>query len=260
MQASLASMLREPQPIVGQGGPESVAAEIARCNRRLSAIEQIDIYREQFFVRHVESLREDFRAVEHAAGANGFEQIAKAYLAKHPPASFTMRDLGHALASFLSHDAFLFDVARVEWAFIEAFDAADAAPLDPSTVAAATEDQWPGAKLALHPSLQRLALTYPAHEYRRAVRDGGDADMPAPRESFVVVYRAADGLWFAEIERGAFFMLDEIAAGSELAEACASVARASNVDRDTLESQLARWFQQWTSFGWIATIQFPPRA
>lgn len=260
MQASLASMLREPQSIVGQRGPESVAAEIASDNPRLSAIEQIDIYREQFFVRHVESLREDFRAVEYAAGASRFEEIAKAYLAEHPPASFTLRELGHAVASFLSHDAFLFDVARVEWAFIEAFDAGDAAPLDPSTIAAATEEQWPGAKLSLHPSVQRLALTYPAHEYRRAVRDRDDADMPAPRESFVVVYRAADGPRFAEVERGAFFMLDEIAAGSNLADACANVARASNVDLETLESQLARWFHQWTSFRWISVIQLPPRA
>lgn len=258
MQAALAKMLREGQSLVGQRGPEDVAPRIAQGNERLSPIEQIDIYREQFFLRHVDSLRKDFLAVEHAVGHERFEEICKAYLTKHPPASFTLRDVGHAFASFIADDPFLVDLARVEWAFIEAFDAADVPPLDPASIATATEDQWPGAKLSLHPSVQRLALMYPAHDYRQAVREEEDAERPEPRDSFVVVYRAPDALRFADLERDAFRMLDEIAAGQTLADACENAARAASVDLEVFQSKLAGWFQHWTSCGWVSGIHFLP--
>lgn len=259
MQAALAKMLREPKTIVGDPRTEEVARLIARDNDRLSAVEQIEIYREQFVVRHFDSLREDFLSVEHAVGKERFDEICKAYLARHPPASFTLRDLGHSFASFVAGDPFLVDLARVEWAFIEAFDAADAPPLDPASVASATQDQWPGAKLSLHPSVQRLALAYPAHDYRQAVRNGEHPERPELRDSFVVVYRAPDALRFVALERDAFCMLEEIAGGRSLADACENGARAASVDLEAFQSKLAGWFRNWTSCGWVSGIDFPAR-
>ena len=239
MQAALAKMVR------GEAAPEGIAAG----NERLSPSEQIDIYREQFFLRHRDALREDFLAVEHAIGEAAFDALCVRYLAAHPPSSFTLRDLGHALATFLSDDPFLRDIARVEWAFVEAFDAADAPPLDPATIVNATEAEWPGARIALHPSVQRLALDFPAHDYRQAVRKEEAATKPEPKKSFVVVYRAPDALRFTEIDPAAFWLLDEIANGATLAAACENAARKSEVD-------LARWFSQWTANGWVTAVTF----
>lgn len=254
IQATLAEILRQPSPIAGDDDREALAAGIAKGNERLSPAEQIDIYREQFFLRHVDVLREDFRAIEHLLGRADFEALARAYLGAHPPASYTLRDLGHAMAAFVASappwkdDPFVLDLARLEWAFVEAFDGRDVPPLDASVVANAPEDAWPGAQIALHPSVQRLALAHPAHDYRQAVHAGGGASRPEPRPSHVVVYRGPELLHFIEVEADAFAMLDDLARGATLGEACERAAH--------LEAKLAGWFQQWTALGWVCAVRF----
>lgn len=261
IQSSLAKMLREPRSLVGDEVHEPVASRIARGNDRLAPVEQIDIYREQFFLRHVDALRDDFVSIERLLGDDGFEELARAYLAAHPPGSFTLRDLGHAMAGFVAQaapwadDALVADLARVEWAFVEAFDAPDVPPLDPSVIASVPEDAWPAARLVLHPALQRLALAHPAHEYRHAVRVGDAAERPLPKPSFVAVYRGPDTLQFADVEPEAFALLDELARGATLEQACERAARATRVAEDVFESKLAGWFASWTARAWIADVR-----
>ena len=49
------------------------AQKMATGNARMTPCEQLDVYREQFFLRHVGSLREDFPTVEHLLGAESFD-------------------------------------------------------------------------------------------------------------------------------------------------------------------------------------------
>src|SRR5439155_1688555 len=83
-----------------------------------------------------------------------------------PPDSFTLRDLGARLGELLesdpkfASDPLLAELARLEWCFVDAFDAADAPPLDPASIAAASEDDWPRARVALHPSVPRIAVRF----------------------------------------------------------------------------------------------------
>lgn len=254
IQSALAEVLRDPASLVGRADKEDVAAHIAKGNDRLSPVEQVDIYREQFFLRHVDVLREDFKSIEHLLGDDGFDALARAYLAAHPPSSYTLRDLGHAMVRFASEttpwrdDPLVADLARVEWAFVEAFDAPDAPPLDPNVVASAAEDDWPGARIDLHPSVQRLALAYPAHSFRQSVHKDEAVTRPEPKASHVVVYRGPELLHFIDIDSDAFAVLDALARGSTLAEACERAAHA--------EDALAGWFQQWTALGWVSAVRF----
>lgn len=183
-------------------------------------------YREQFVLRHVAVLEEDFPGVLRALGHDAFHELVGRYLAAHPPTSFTLRDLGHAFASFLE-DPIVRDTARLEWAFVEAYDGPDAPPLDPASLAGVPEDAWPHARLALQPSLQRLVLDHPARRY-------------------VVVFRGAA----RDLDAKAYELLDAIANGASLEEACDRV-------RPPRE-EIAGWFRSWTESGWLTRIYFPP--
>lgn len=262
IQAELSAALRDPLPLVGRPTEEVVAARIARGNERLAPAEQVDIYREQFFLRHLDVLLDDFMSIAHLLGDDAFDALGRAYLEAHPPSSFTLRDLGHAMTDFIartapwSADPLLADLSRVEWAFVEAFDAADAPPLDPSTMASAREDAWSGARIILHPAVQRIALGHPAHHYRQLVREGAPASRPQAMPAFVVIHRPADVLHCVDVEADAFAMLDELAHGATLADACESAARAAHVDVDAFHAKLAGWFQQWTRAGWLSEVRF----
>jgi hypothetical protein len=259
-QAALAALLRRSASLAGDPAATAVATEIAAGNARLSPAQQVDIYREQFLLRHVDVLRDDFASLVHLLGDEPFRELAHAYLGAHPPRSFTLRDLGHGLARFVAEqgpwrdDPLLADLARVEWAFVEAFDAPALPLLDPRDLAAIPEEAWPRVTLTLQPAVQRVALTFPAHEYRLAVRSDAQPARPSARASCAVVYRGRDALQCLELERNAYALLDELARGTPLGEACEVSARTSGASLDTFEAALGGWFQQWTSLGWIARV------
>jgi Putative DNA-binding domain len=261
-QALLADVLRRATSLSGDPALVAQAARIASGNDRLAPVDQVDIYREQFWLRHVDVLREDFASIEHALGDDAFEELARAYLAACPSASFSLRDLGVEMARFLdtsapwSDDPFLAELARVEWAFVDAFDARDTPPFDPASIAGVAEDAWPGAWLVLCAALQRLTLRWPSHDYRIAARKDEKPTRPEPRACHVVIYRGPSVLHCLEIDRDAAAMLDELACGMPLGEACERAAAASGTDLATFQGKLAGWFSEWTSLGWIRAVRF----
>jgi len=253
LQAMFAEALVRPQPIATNPEWSSRGDREFTGSARLSPIEQLDVYREQFWLRHVHCLEEDFPVLHALVGAEKFEAIVADYLAAHPPKHFQLRHLGDALADFLASrdDALLADLARVEWAYIDAFDAADAPPLDPTAVAAIPEDAWPKAILDLHPSLQRLRLVYSAHKMRAAWWDDKERRPieRAPRApSCVVVYRHKFLLYTEEMEPLAFDMLDRLARGETLGAAGDALGA-------EVEEKIGAWFTRWAGLGWISGVR-----
>jgi hypothetical protein len=261
LQHVLVDAIRRPQPLGDDEAMTKEALRIATGNTRMRPVDQVDVYREQFFLRHVPSLEEDFPAVVHVLGSDSFHDLAVAYLAAFPPRTFDLRQLGAHLPDFVatrapwSEDALIADAARIDWAFMQAFDAADAPPFDPRVVADAPEDAWPGARLELHPSVRRLALAFPAHELRASALRKEPLARPEARASSVVVWRGGAVLHAVEIESVAFELLDALASGQPLGAACEAVARARGItDANELAPSVGAWFQQWTARGWVAAL------
>ncbi len=226
---------------------------------RMKPVEQLDVYREQFWWRHVACLAEDFPALVALMGEESFERAAAAYLDAQPPKDFLLRNLGAGLAEFLARakgwadDPLLADLARVEWAFIDAFDAPDAPPLDPAAVAAIPQDAWPAARVELHPSLQRLRLSHPAHEMRGAFHRGEKLERVAPAPTFLVVYRRELRHYQETLDELAFTMLDRLASNVALGEAAEAVANETGRGEE-VQARIGEWFTRWASLGWISRV------
>jgi hypothetical protein len=265
-QRVLADALRRPASLKHNPNDVAAAEGVASGNDRLSPVEQVDIYREQFWLRHVDALHDDFGSIEHLLRVEGdedaFDRLVRAFLVARPSASYSLRDLGVGMPEFLAgtepwaKDPFLADLARVEWAFVEAFDGPDAPPFDPTSIVGVEEDAWPSAKIVLHPSLQRLSLDHPAHDYRIATRKDEKPVRPEPRRCHVVVYRGPELLHCLEIDADAAAMLAELARGTRLGEACERAAAASGADLSDFQAKLGAWFSEWTALGWIRAVTF----
>jgi hypothetical protein len=250
--------IRQPRPLAGIADIARDTPAIVAGNERLSPVEQLDIYREQFWLRHVGALEEDYRTLAHVLGEDGFRALCEAYLAACPPDSFTLRDLGARLPSFVERtqpwadDALVVDLSRYEWAFVEAFDAADAPPLDAQAIAAASEDDWARAKIELAPSLQRVCARHPVDLLRAAVQKGEDAPRPAEKDVCLVVWRGPDAMKYIDVEPGAYALLARLAVGEPLASACENVAQ----QEPSVGDKVGAWFQEWSKMGWIARVVF----
>ena len=258
IQAFMELALQKDAPLAEDAALALKTPSMIAGNSRLTPVEQLDIYREQFWLRHVGALDEDFKSIVHLLGDCKFHELCAAYLAAHPPDSYTLRDLGDNLPAFVaktapySEDSLLVDLARLEWAFVEAYDAPDVPPLDPSRIASASEDDWARATIVLHPAVQRVVMQHPADAYRASVRKDETPEVPEVRTVHLIVYRNAENtLQYIDVEPMAFALLERLAAGESLAAACERVA-----DGADIEAKVGAWFQQWTSYRWISEVRF----
>ncbi|KYF52127.1 hypothetical protein BE08_08690, partial [Sorangium cellulosum] len=240
---------------------------IVAGSARLTPAEQADIYRRQFWLRHVGALREDYPALARVLGDDGFDAFARAYLAAHPPSSFTLRDLGRHVVDFASVHGGLppdvrelaRDVARYEHALVDLFDGASPPPLDPAKVTGMPEEGWSTARIVLSPLLALMRLRYPAHLFRRELREGGSPALPAPRPVHLAVFRGAVDLTirYEELHPWAFALLEALGRGVPLVAACEEVAAkvgAGEAASAALAARVGGWFQQWTSWGLIVDV------
>jgi hypothetical protein len=251
-----------------------VAGSFIAPNSRLSPFERLEIYNRQYWFRVLNGMAEDFAALRAVLGARRFDALSIAYLTEHPSRSFTMRNLGSKLTEWLAtHPEFTgrrhrlaLDVVRVEWAFIEAFDNADRAPLTPEQVA--TLDG--GSRLSLQPHLQLLALEYPADDlvlslHEREKRQTSEAGVkhaeadaaPAKiarirrRATWVAAHRVEQSVYYRRLEREEYLTLAAIRRGAPLAEAIDAGFADSRMGHASRPGKIREWFANWGELGWI---------
>lgn len=261
LQEKIASALMEPRPLMESAEMTTLGESVATGNDRLSPTEQLDIYREQFWLRHTGVMEEDFASVAHFMGHDAFHSLCADYFLALPPNDYSLRNLGAAFADFAGaaesiadRDAVV-DLIRTEWAFIEAWDSADAPPLDGAKIATAGEADWPNARLTLHPSVQLLRLGSAAHEYRAKVRKSEVAELRR-EETCLVVYRGPEAILYIDIPKPAFVLLEKLRRGSPLGAACEETVRETGADETEFEGNVGAWFQNWTAYGWVSDVAF----
>ena len=131
---------------------------------KLGSAEQLDIYANMYFHRLHDCLAEDFPALMARLGGARFHNLVTDYLLAHPSTDFSLRELGRALPDFLASHALerefpaLADLARLEWARVDVFDEADAAPLSREEVLERGASEPEKLGLALIPAARLLCL------------------------------------------------------------------------------------------------------
>jgi hypothetical protein len=106
--------------------------------------------------RHV-ALEETYPRLVRAMGLEAFHEAAERFLAQSFVWSRGLDALGEGFEQVLG-DPVHRDIARVEWAWLEAFHAADAEALTLEKLAALEPDKLLGARLSLHPATRWLKL------------------------------------------------------------------------------------------------------
>jgi hypothetical protein len=251
-----------------------VAATFIAPNSRLTAFERLEIYNRQYWYRVLGALAEDFPALRAVIGGRRFEALSIAYLAEHPSRSFTLRNLGSKLPAWLAahpehtgrRHRLAVDMAKMEWAFVEAFDAAGLAPLTQRQIAALQGDS----RLALQPYLQLVALQYPADDlvlelHRREKRQTSEAGVAheddsgaqtavpklRPRPTWLAVHRVDLSVYYRRIGREEFQTLDALRSGSPLGEALEAGFAGSRIPDHKRAERVQEWFGDWAELGWI---------
>jgi hypothetical protein len=251
-----------------------IAEEIIKPNDRLSSFERLEIYNRQYWFRVLAALAEDFEGLRLIIGDRNFEKLSVAYLRDCPSQSFTLRNLGSRLESWLrthrEHIAGAEDIAldmvRLEWAEIEAFDEA----AKPVLTEADLPKLGPDPQFALQPFIRLLALRFPVDEMILAIRreqrvidiaSNAVTDRPPRRRArlrmlpkrqdlFLAVHRADNSIYFKRLDPEAFAILSALRDGKPLSEAVDGVDWSSRPSEEAAANVQA-WFSLWSSLGWF---------
>jgi hypothetical protein len=255
-----------------------VAASFIAPNSRLNPFERLEIYNRQYWFRVLGALAEDFPALRAVIGSARFEALSIAYLTAHPSRSFTLRNLGSKLVEWLTahpefagrRHALALDIARIEWAFVEAFDSADRIPLTLPQIAALDASS----RLALQPHLQLMALNYPADNlvlslHDREKRQTSEAGIQHEEESaapvklprlrrgpvWLAAHRVDYSVYYRRLMREEFLTLTALCCGDSLGPAIENAFANSTIPEARRAAHVQAWFTTWAELGWICAAK-----
>src|SRR5258707_9682979 len=150
---------------VAPGGERmhAYAARYIKPNDRLSSFDRLEIYNRQYWFRVLGGLAEDFPGLRAVLGGQRFESMCKAYLTECPSRSFTLRNLGAHLETWLRQNpiwirdrrVLALDMVRLEWADIQAFDGEAKPALRPKDLNGVSV---PTLRMRVQPYVQLLEL------------------------------------------------------------------------------------------------------
>ncbi len=252
-----------------------LAADYVKPNPFLSSFERLEIYNRQYWFRVIGAVSEDFPALSAVLGQKRFDALVLSYLQENPSTSFSLRDLGAKLPDWLinhpeltgAYHELAVDVARLEWAYVEAYDSASLPPLT-------AEDftrLLPNSVLLLQPHLQLLELRYAVDELVLAVRQNTpeldivsnavaqrktSARVRIPKlkrsPTWLAVHRFENSVYYRRIDREAFLLLSAIRQGEPIAAVVDKAFVGSTLEPREQAAKIREYFAHAAELGWLS--------
>lgn len=222
----------------------------------------LGIYRNAYSIRLVKILRGDFSRLHRLVGDTAFDRIAEDYLDARPSTSFSVRWVGAGLADFLAahetglRNPELAQLARLEWAQIMAFDAADAPLAVRNDLASVAPADWPHLVFVPHASVQVLTISPDVFVLWQAL--GEDRPVGSRPASFApdtphLVWRLGLDVKLRPLEPDEADAFAAAIAGENFAGICELLAGFVGNDRAALRA--AELLDRWTTSGMIGRIE-----
>lgn len=251
------------------------AEELIKPNKRLSSFERLEIYNRQYWFRVLSSFTEDFPGLRAITGSQRFEGLMRAYLVDCPSVSYTLRNLGSKLEEWLlrhpnwiaGNERLALDMVRLEWAHIEAFDAASEPVLTPSEI----EAGGLLIRMTIQPYVRLLELAYSVDDLLIEVHnsDGGTDTSsnaarlsrlrtrvkhyakPQPKPIYLALHRLENTVYYKPLQVESYRMLRAFEENAGLEEAIERAFEDSSLTETERLAALQEWFGNWAQLGWF---------
>lgn len=194
-----------------------------------------DVYRNNVTVSLIDALAAVYPAMQRITGTEFFRAMARFHVRSNPPASPLLFEYGRDFPEFIAQYEhaqampWLADVARIERAWLDAYHAADAAPLSPERLSAAPPDRLAGLVFMPHPAVRCLRSDYAAVTIFAANRDNAQAmriDASMPEDALIT--RPEFDVALRRLPPGGAVFAKHLLSGRPLGEAAALALQASD--------------------------------
>jgi hypothetical protein len=224
-----------------QAAPDAGLLRFVAPTARMRPVARVGVYAGMYVARLVDVLREDFPRLVRTLGDAAFATTARAYLEAHPSDRPSVRDLGRHLPAFLAAappdgaPPWVADLARLEWARGEVFDAPDATPLALDDLRAVPAVEWPALRFVPVPALVTLIADWPLDR----LWDAPDVATPvAAARTALRVWRREFTVYHAPMDAAEEAALASVVAGAPFGVVCGTLASAEDAG-----ALLLRWIE-----------------
>jgi hypothetical protein len=259
-------LISQPEPIAEAArlleardlGASTLSSWLSADSEELAAM-RLGIYAHMYFARLTESLREDFPKVAQLLGAD-FEVLAARYLVEHPSDHPSLRYHGRYFPGFLRHCASgehrtnvvvreeLADLSALEWARIDAFDAAEAPILKEATLIATLPEAWGALSLRWVPACQLLSTRSGVAAFWAALDREEvliESELFPPRleatSEWVFIWRRGFRVYHRVLDARESAALCLLSTGLSLAELCEACESAVSPSGEPLPDSTPEW-------------------
>jgi hypothetical protein len=276
-QRTMARAVMQPMSLrnnLKRGAEDGIA--LVKPNSRLSSAERLEIYNRSYWSRVLDALGEDFPGVRAVVGAKRFEHIRRRYLDDCPSESFTMRNLGKRFAAWMERNRSLvganykiaLDMARLEWAEIESFDASECERLSLAEMAALT----PTSTLRLQPHLRSMDAGYEVDSLLLEVRDSikrrGGVPRAIPQKRiaraqcnacpiFLAIHRHELVVHYKRLDAEMFRLLQTLGQGATISDAIEFAYADSALTPEQCRQHVQDSFALFATLGWFCNTSLP---
>jgi hypothetical protein len=238
---------------------ESVLGEILDSPKEKRDV-LFHVYKHAYASRLVEAMTNDHKLVHLYVGDDMFDEMGRAYISANPSQHPNLRWFSQGLPAFLTstepynHYPILADLASLEKALNDAFDAADAPVVTLGHMATFMPEQWSGLTFKPHPSVYRLDVMTNVAAIWRALKDDemppGAVGLEQP--SRLLIWRNVTTPMFRELTDEEAKMWDRTAEGTPFGEMCDRLAMEG--DPDDAAARGAAYLRGWITAGVLTSV------
>jgi len=254
LQGRFAAALRE-----SGSASDAAVRQLADCivDDGLEPARRVQVYRNNARAMFEGALERTYPVLRRHVGDEQFAVLAQSYRAEHPSRSGDLHWVGEEFASWIAPrlgangQAWLADLARLEWACEEAIVAARLPPLAPAELARVAPETLADVGLVLQPCLRTVSSPFPVWSAWRAGQlecAAVPADL-ALGAQHVVVTCGDTGLVLHSLPEDQFLFVAALAGGAPLG----SAVETSALDVAALPGMLAWLFGE----GLVTALRIP---
>ncbi len=217
------------------------------------------VYRTAYLARLIEILQQDFERLHGLLGDDKFSTMAEAYFKAHPSRHRNARWIGRDLAGFLkaapayTPKPHLSELAELEIALNDAFDAADSPVMQSSVLAAIAPEDWSDLVFTTHATVRHLQFATNTAAIWMALAASKRAPKPKTLNpaQHVLVWRQDTTPKFRLLDQEEAMMWTEAAKGVRFGVLCEMVAAYD--DPDAAAIRAATYLKGWIDGGLISS-------
>ena len=212
---TFADALLDPDQLIPNG--------VGRGNE--AAPKRFSVYRNNVVVSLMEALSEIFPSVRALIGETNFDKVTRAYIASSPPRSPMIQAYGNTFGDYLERLPamrdlpFMGDVARLERAWLDAYHAVDATPLNPEQLAGLSPEETMELRFEAHPAARLVRSEHPVFDLFNAREHWPNPDIDFHQAQTVLVTRPELSVMLQPLDNGLQAFFSSLFSGAPLSEA-----------------------------------------